>query len=201
MSATLTPLRPDAAPRRSRWSETDADVELLQAVRLGDGAAVAELYQRHHHDLRRFTAARFHAANPDDVVSEAFARTLRAMRNGAGPRDHARRYLFVAARTVAIAISTRDRRRREAERRYTMEAAPISAPVEEALGGAVHHAFGNLTERQRLVLWMTEVEGRTALEASTTLGIGVDAVHSLAYRSRQALRSALASSIEPCPVP
>jgi RNA polymerase sigma factor (sigma-70 family) len=196
MSATLTPRPPVAAPRRRRWSHTDTDAELLEAVRLGDGAAVAELYQRHHHDVRRFTATRFRAANPDDVVAEAFARTLRAMRNGAGPRDHALRYLFVAARTVAIAIGTRDRRRREAERRFTMEAAPASTPGDDVLGGAVHLAFGHLTERQRRVLWMTEVEGCTALEAGITLGIGAEAVHSLSYRSRQALRVAFASSLE-----
>jgi RNA polymerase sigma factor (sigma-70 family) len=196
MSVILATAPSPPITRRRPWSHTDGDLELLLAVRRGDAEAAGELYRRYHRDLRRFVAARFRGTNADDIVSEAFARTLRAIRNGAGPHDHALRYLFVAARTVAIANGTRDRRRDDAERRFAMDVASAATSTDDAFGGAVHVAFEGLSDRQQTVLWLTEVEGRTAVDAGGSLGIGAEAVHSLAYRSRQALRIAFLAALE-----
>ncbi len=194
MTATTTPRPAMASAPRPKPLRHAADAALLEAVRCGDADAAAELYLRYHRDLRRYAASRLPGGSPDDVVSEAFARTLRALHNGAGPRDHALRYLFVAARTIIMATDQRDRRRADAQRRYCACSSTGDGPTNCDATLAVHDAFGRLSQRQRMVLWMSEVEGVPPREIGVALGVRPAAVHSLTFRARRALRDAYAAA-------
>lgn len=171
--------------------QTMSDAELIAASRTGDADAYGELYKRHSPAAR--AAARAMCRNrsdADDLVSEAFLNVLRILQNGNGPELAFRPYLLVAVRNRFY-----DRTRRKHED-------PIDQPTDElnlrlietADAGEdkmlVSAAFATLPERWQLVLWHTEIEGRTPAEVAPLLGMAPNAVAALAYRAREGLRQA-----------
>src|SRR5262245_40194730 len=87
---------------RNTLDDNPTDETLLAAVRAGDLGAFAELFRRHAESTRR--AARAYAdgsSEQQDLVAEAFARVLLAIRRGRGPRANLRPYLFVTIRNLA----------------------------------------------------------------------------------------------------
>jgi RNA polymerase sigma factor (sigma-70 family) len=185
----LSDLRGGAAPAGT------SDAELLGAVRAGDSSAYAVLYELHADSVQRL-ARRLcrdeHEA--DDVVSEVFANTLRAIQRGGGPRDEFGLYALRSVRNTVIKLRTRTdtAHARPAELAELDRAAP-DEPYH--LAGDVEQAFAELPDRFREVLWTTAVEGRTptelaAVEAGAgagTSGLDPGAVASLSQRARKAL--------------
>jgi RNA polymerase sigma factor (sigma-70 family) len=175
------------APNR----QTMSDAELIAASRTGDGDAFGELYRRHVPAAR--AAARAMCRNrsdADDLVSEAFLNVLRTLQNGNGPEMAFRPYLLVAVRNRFY-----DRMRRKQED-------PADEPTDELNLALIDNAtieedkmlaaaaFGTLPERWQLVLWHTEIEGRTPAEIAPLLGLAPNSVAALAYRAREGLRQA-----------
>jgi len=71
-------------------------------------------------------------------------------------------------------------------------AAPDEAAGERELGRALEAAIDALDPMYREVLLLRDVEGLTAPEVASVLGIGVDAVKSRLHRARMAVRERLA---------
>ncbi|MEV4611495.1 sigma-70 family RNA polymerase sigma factor [Kitasatospora sp. NPDC049258] len=93
--------------------ETRSDAELTADVRReGDGgAALAELYRRHHRAVLAY--ARACCRDPHtaaDLAAEGFARTIRAVRSGSGPQDAWRPYLLTVVRRAAADWAQTSRR-------------------------------------------------------------------------------------------
>ena len=171
-----------------------SDAELITAVRVGDARAYEELYRRHVDAAmavgRHLTGSK---ADAEDVVSEAFARVLSALQRGAGPEMAFRPYLLTSVRNAFY-----DRMRKDKRLDVTDEvpedmgrvlAATASSEDEEERRLAAA-AFASLPERWQLVLWHTEVEGRSPAEVAPLLGLAPNAVAALAYRAREGLRQA-----------
>ena len=138
----------------------------------------------------------------DDIVAEAFARVLAAIRAGGGP-DHAfRPYLLAAVRNLANDWIA-------ARRRVTVigdldeEAGDRSAPLISGFSGdaateaearaearLIVRAFSRLPERWRTVLWQLEVEGKTPADVAPMFGLSGNGVSALAMRAREGLRQA-----------
>jgi RNA polymerase sigma factor (sigma-70 family) len=175
------------APNR----QTMSDAELIAASRTGDGDAFGELYRRHVPAAR--AAARAMCRNrsdADDLVSEAFLNVLRTLQNGNGPELAFRPYLLVAVRNRFYDRMRRKQEDPADEPTDELNLALIdSATIEEdkMLAAA---AFGTLPERWQLVLWHTEIEGRTPAEIAPLLGLAPNSVAALAYRAREGLRQA-----------
>jgi RNA polymerase sigma factor (sigma-70 family) len=167
------------------------DAELIAASRTGDGEAFGELYRRHAPAAR--AAARAMCRNrsdADDLVSEAFLNVLRTLQNGNGPELAFRPYLLVAVRNR---FYDRTRRRQEEPADQPTEELDLAlvdstASGEDKMLAAV--AFATLPERWQLVLWHTEVEGRTPAEIAPLIGLAPNSVAALAYRAREGLRQA-----------
>ena len=66
----------------------------------------------------------------------------------------------------------------------------MAQDVKALLAADRTQAFASLPERWQLVLWHTEVEGRSAAEVAPILGLAPNAVAALAYRAREGLRQA-----------
>ncbi|CAM9969134.1 unnamed protein product, partial [Phaeothamnion confervicola] len=168
-----------------------SDAQLITSSRHGDGDAFAELYRRHVDAAR--SAARALArskADVDDIVSEAFSRVLRVMQGGAGPDVSFRPYVLTTVRNV---FYDRARRRREDPSDQLGDSVNVTGlefadSAEDR--GFVGAAFASLPERWQLVLWHTEVEGRSVSEVAPLLGLAPNAVAALAYRAREGLRQA-----------
>ena len=171
-----------------------SDAELITSVRVGDTSAYEELYHRH---VDAAMAVARHLANnkadAEDVVSEAFARVLSALQRGAGPEMAFRPYLLTSVRNAFYDRLRKDKRvdvTDEVPEDLGMVLAAAAANENDAERRLVVTAFASLPERWQLVLWHTEVEGRTPAEVGPLLGLAPNAVAALAYRAREGLRQA-----------
>jgi len=187
----MTLLDPQPRPLDDPGGCTDA--ELIAAVRAGDRAAYAQLYQRHEAAARR--TARQLSASPhdvDDLVAEAFARVFDMLSSGRGPDSAFRAYLLTAVRNGRYERARRDRRLELSEDMARHDpGVPWVDPAEDELNSALAaRAFASLPERWRTVLWYSEVEQESTAEVGGRLGLRPNAVAALAYRAREGLRQA-----------
>lgn len=172
-----------------------ADADLIRLAREGDADAYGLLYERH---VGAATALARQIsrndADADDLVADAFARVLVAIRNGNGPTDAFRPYLLTAVRRRAY--DRTDRAAREelvqepAEDRTFAELVADLAETDHVDRDLATTAFLTLPERWQAVLWHLEVEGASPAEAGELLGLNANATSVLAHRAREGLRQA-----------
>jgi RNA polymerase sigma factor (sigma-70 family) len=168
----------------------------------GADRSYGELYVEHAPAARGLALSMVPPDVADDIVAEAFARVLAAIRAGGGP-DHAfRPYLLAAVRNLANDWIA-------ARRRVTVigdldeEADDRSAPLISGFSGdaateaearaearLIVRAFSRLPKRWRAVLWQLEVEGKSPAEVAPVLGLSGNGVSALAMRAREGLRQA-----------
>ncbi|MGW2922323.1 sigma-70 family RNA polymerase sigma factor [Streptomyces angustmyceticus] len=194
---------PAAAPADGELPPSDA--QLLANLRAGDDDAYEELYRRHAEAVRRYArncCRDVHTA--EDLTGEVFARTLQAVRGGAGPESAVRAYLLTTVRRVAAAWAKTARREQLVEDFAVFAVTATAAPGEKAtldLGAEVRalheaeqsmavQAFRSLPERYQTVLWHTTVEDESPSEVAPLLGLTANATAVLAHRAREGLRQA-----------
>jgi len=188
--ATTTTLQRQGEKRATEPSDAD----LLDRVRADDDTAYGLLYQRHEPAARSLARYLTHSAHDaDDVVADAFARVLRAIKGGHGPTEAFRPYLLTAVRRTVWRRSDEARHHHLAADDDEAELLDLRLAVEpedrsdEAL---ILRAFGELPERWQLVLWHTEIEGQPPAEVAPMLGLSPNATAALAVRAREGLRQA-----------
>ncbi|KIF75742.1 ECF subfamily RNA polymerase sigma-24 subunit, partial [Streptomyces sp. 150FB] len=184
-----------------------SDADLIQRMRAGDDSAYEELFRRHSDAVRRYarTCCR-DAHTADDLTAEVFARTLQAVRGGAGPEQAVRAYLLTTVRRVA-ASWTKSAKREQLVDDFAVFAAQaarstdVSAPDTLELGAdvrAMHEAeqslamqaFRSLPERWQAVLWHTTVEEESPSKVAPLFGLSANATAVLASRAREGLKQA-----------
>ncbi|MGW1516602.1 sigma-70 family RNA polymerase sigma factor [Streptomyces sp. NPDC002287] len=191
-----------------------SDGDLIARMRGGDDAAYEELFRRHAEAVRRYarTCCR-DAHTADDLTAEVFARTLQAVRGGAGPDQSVRAYLLTTVRRVAAAWAKTARREHLVEDFAVFaEQAVSGADSGGTLGGlsgddtlelgadvrAMHEAerslamqaFRSLPERWQAVLWHTTVEEASPSAIAPLFGLSANATAVLASRAREGLKQA-----------
>ncbi|MFI1967182.1 sigma-70 family RNA polymerase sigma factor [Streptomyces pathocidini] len=183
-----------------------SDADLIGRMRGGDDSAYEELYRRHAESVRRYarTCCR-DAHTADDLTAEVFARTLQAVRGGAGPDTAVRAYLLTTVRRVAAAWTKSAKREQLVEdfALFATSAAGVSASGEDTLDlgadvRAMHEAeqslavqaFRSLPERWQTVLWHTTVEEESPSDVAPLLGLSANATAVLAHRAREGLKQA-----------
>ncbi|MFI1466731.1 sigma-70 family RNA polymerase sigma factor [Streptomyces wuyuanensis] len=194
---------PDASP--SHPAPSDAD--LILRMRGGDDGAYEELFRRHADAVRRYarTCCR-DAHTADDLTAEVFARTLQAVRGGAGPEQAVRAYLMTTVRRVAAAWTRSARREQLVEdfavfadqaaratdvpREDTLELGADVRAMHEAEQSMALQAFRSLPERWQAVLWHTTVEEEPPSAVAPLFGLTANATAVLASRAREGLKQA-----------
>lgn len=167
------------------------DRALLEAVRGGSATAVEELWRRHRVAARGYASSLTRRFDPEDLTSEAFTRVLSTLRNGGGPTDAFRPYLFVAIRNVAITWARTPMSHSWEDIDQTAYDPMIdSALVDSANRDKLKKALDSLPEQWRQILWATEVEGLRPSALAAQLGLTPNGVAALAYRAREALKQA-----------
>lgn len=184
-----------------------SDAELVQRMRGGDDTAYEELFRRHSGAVLRYARSCCrdrHTA--DDLTAEVFARTLQAVRRGAGPQQAVRAYLLTTVRHVAAAWTKTAKREQLVEDFgvFAAHAARASAlsdddalelgadvrAMHEAEQSLAMQAFRSLPERWRAVLWHTTVEEESPSEVAPLFGLTANATAVLASRAREGLKQA-----------
>ncbi len=175
-------------------AEGPSDAELLERVRADDSAAYGLLYERHEpaaKSLARYLTKSGHDA--DDVVSDAFARVLRAIKGGAGPTEAFRPYLLTAVRRTVWRKSEdagHYRLAADEDEEEMLDVRMAVEPEDRTEEAIILRAFGELPERWQLVLWHTEIEGQPPAAVAPLLGLSPNATAALAVRAREGLRQA-----------
>ncbi|MFI9052656.1 sigma-70 family RNA polymerase sigma factor [Streptomyces sp. NPDC053427] len=182
-----------------------SDGQLIADMRAGDDSAYEEMYRRHAEAVRRYARSccrDTHTA--EDLTGEVFARTLQAVRGGAGPDSAVRAYLLTTVRRVAAAWAKTQRREQLVEdfAVFAVSAAgssmdddtlDLGADVQamhEAEQSMAMQAFRSLPERYQTVLWHTTIEDESPSEVAPLLGLTANATAVLAHRAREGLRQA-----------
>ncbi|MFD7838245.1 RNA polymerase sigma factor [Streptomyces sp. NPDC059761] len=203
-SRHTTPPEPEPEPESGPDSGPEPpDGALIRRLRAayaaGDGdPAVCEILYRRH-SAAAFACARRCSRSPqdaEDLVSEAFIRTLQAVRSGAGPRDDWRPYLLSVVRRTAVewrACAGRTVLTADVEA-WCRPGPDGDDPQRRLLDSEdrrlVARSFQALPERWKAVLWHTLVEDDCPHPVPLLLGITPSAVTSLAFRAREGLREA-----------
>ncbi|WP_198672008.1 sigma-70 family RNA polymerase sigma factor, partial [Desertihabitans aurantiacus] len=172
-----------------------SDATLIEEIRRGGMDAAAELYARHHESASRFATGLAGRSDAEDLVSEAFARTLTQLRDGGGPDTAFRPYFLTAVRNTWTSRARKDARVTWLEDYHGVEQSPTVAATPEEMEQSLdlevlRRAFGELPERWQLVLWHTAVEGDPPATVARLLGTSAGAVSALAYRARKGLAAA-----------
>lgn len=166
-----------------------SDAELLALAREGDGPAYGILFKRHWHAGRGMAASVTSRFEADDLASEAFARILKAVEKGNGPKTGFRSYLATTIRNVAIDWSRRKSTPNieDADVIEDWTYSEVTA-LERIERETMAKAFYDLPDSWQEVLWYTEVEDMAPREVAPLLGLTPNAVSALAVRAREGLR-------------
>ena len=104
------------------FEDSRDDTELLDAARRGETEAYAELYRRYRPAARSAAASlRVPRCEREDVIEEAFANILAALRKGRGPSESFRPYLVAAVRNITFSRSRAHGRAMDGYIRLTTE--------------------------------------------------------------------------------
>ena len=167
----------------------ESDEQLTDRARNGDKSAFGELYRRHRKAAESTAWCLLRSkADADDVVSDAFAGVLSALRNGRGPRDNFRGYLLACVRNGCRSRRTPTVLVEESQLERWNPAQEDPERYVEA--DTVARAFSSLAPRWQHTLWMTEVEQLAPTEVSERLDLSPNAAAALTHRARQAFAEA-----------
>jgi RNA polymerase sigma-70 factor (ECF subfamily) len=123
------------------------------------------------------------AALADDVLQEAFVRLLRSGRPGASEGETSA-FLYRAA--TNLVYDHWRRRRREQKALLGVDAAAVASGPDMS-GSDLGRIFARLRPRDRALLWLAHVEGRSHAEIAGALGLKTISVRVLLFRARAEL--------------
>jgi|SRR5579859_1704922 len=176
--------------------------ELVARARKGDRDALAAVLATVAPSIHRFglrMCKNVHDA--EDVLQDTLINVANHLGDFEG-RSSLSSWVFALTRSACT------RKRRGLKNRppvgdERLAEAPDLAPTPEAaaadleLATALSGALDGLSDDYREVILLRDVEGLSAPEAASSLGISVDALKSRLHRAREALRTALRPMLEP----
>ncbi len=177
-----------------------ADRDLLAAARSGDAHSMDALLARHQTQIFRFGLRM--CGNEDEareVLQETLLAAFRGLHDFRGDAQLST-WLYQIARNFC----QKSRRRTAGEPEYTVpiekpearavpatDAAPDAKAHAREMGELLQAAILSLSERDREVLVLRDVEGLSAEEAAQVIGVELGALKSRLHRARTELRQRL----------
>jgi RNA polymerase sigma factor (sigma-70 family) len=184
-----------------------SDEELLAAIAAGPGF-LPEFYRRHVAKVTGVGVRRFRT--PEDVadfVANVFLEVMESAGSYDSRRGNAVAWLYGLAGNVAAGMCRQQQRVVDAERRLAGRALLDSddyVRVEERIDAAAalrraYEAMQQLPDRDRRLLELVAVDGRSPGEAAKVLGITAVATRVRLVRARSRLRALLPAAEQPAP--
>ena len=170
------------------------DDELLKQARQFDLSALTAIYDQYNSGLYYYALRLLgNRTMAEDCISETFSHLLQALRNGGGPKNNLKGYLY---RSVHNWVT--DHYRQKATLDVDMDCElPDSHPdtdvqVEQNLAcQQVRTALQTLTPDQRQVITLHFLEGWDLAEIASSLRKPIGAIKSLQHRGLQSLQKYL----------
>lgn len=182
--------------------EQPSDAELLALCAQGDEAAATAFVLRHQALVHRFLSRMLGASDPsvEDLAQKTFLAALRSAQSYAG-RSQARTWLLgIANNQAKMEIRGQIRRRKAMQVLATLrliEATSQGPEVEaKSAGLRIQAALLTLSPDRRAAFVLCEVEGMTALEASTVLNAPQGTIRRWRAEARTALQPKLRDLID-----
>jgi RNA polymerase sigma factor (sigma-70 family) len=172
-----------------------SEADLLAEVKSGGPEAMAVLYEQYRDEALQFARSlTAHRQDAEDVLHEAFTKTVSALINGYGPSGNFAAYLSTCVRSAAASAWTKQRLERPVPAEE-LEPEPADDPgLDRVLSmfeqENVAEAMRTLPARWQTVLWHAEVMGEPPRNIAPLLGIKPNAVSALLIRARAGLRAA-----------
>jgi RNA polymerase sigma-70 factor (ECF subfamily) len=170
--------------------------ELLQLASQLDAEALAEIYDQHSPGLYSYAMRLLNdTALAEDCVAEVFARFLKSLQKGQGPREHLRAYLYRITHNWVV-DHYRDRQPVSDLTEALSETLPSEEFPEEEVArrfrqkqirAAIHH----LTPSQQKVITLKYLEDWSNEEIAQVLHKSVGAVKSIQHHALVALQKLL----------
>jgi len=186
--------------------ETSRDAELVARVLAGDAEAVRELVRRHlraAHSVAR--AVLGNVADAEDACQDAFAAVF-ARLDQCRPASAFRPWLLRCVRNRAISIRRRQQVRRaevlgtgagETDAPAPAAFDPLAAAERAELRGRLAAALDTLSDVQREVLLLHDVEGWKHEEIAAHLGVRPGTSRSYLFSARRRMRAVLGLALAP----
>ena len=183
-------------PTRALSDDGAPEASLIQAARGGDARAFETLLRRHEaRVLRVLRLLGVPASDREDVAQNVFLRLFRGLDGFQAGRPFASWVYKVAANAAVDWRGRSDRQRREEAPWDDAIEETASAPVSEAdrldLARRLESALETLTDRERAVFVLIEMEGLDSSEAARALGINAITVRRHLGLAKTRLREAL----------
>ena len=167
----------------------DAQTESLEKQDL------VRIYEQHSPGLYRYAVRLIgDQETAEDCVAETFSRLLHALRNGGGPTENAKAYLYRMAHNWII-----DYYRRRDERAGPLEIEDRADPwlnpahliAQQQDREQIRMALLNLTHEQQQVIYLRFLEELSHEEVAMTIGKSNEATRALQHRALATLRRML----------
>jgi RNA polymerase sigma-70 factor (ECF subfamily) len=175
------------------------EARLVARIAEGDGAALAELYDRHGRPA--YGLALRVTANPtlaEDAVQEAFCAVWRQAGSYQRSRGTVASWLFSLVHHKAVDVVRRERARQRPLNAADVETVEEHTPEHHALaraeGAHVRAALARLGDGQRQLLEWLYLDGLTQREVAERLDVPLGTVKSRTHAAMGALRRALAAA-------
>ena len=172
------------------------EATLLARVQAGDVAAFDVLVRRY---LRRAFAIAYrvlgHREDAEDLVQDAFLVALDRIASFDLSRPFGPWFFRIVVNRGLNARKSRAVRRTEAMPLESLEAAdpsPSSAIENAEIRERFHAALEGLSDRQRMIIELSDVDGLSGVEIATMLGLSQGTVRWHLHMARHTLREALA---------
>lgn len=164
---------------------------LLQRAQAYDPEALSQIFDNHYGYIYRYAYRRLATKErAEGVASEAFYRLLDAFKNGKGPSEGVRYWLYCVAHNLIVDIYRKsDRDPLPLFEKIISDRDPLPEEVMllEQKQSRVRWALGKLTQDQQQVLELKFMEELSNKQVAKILGKSVGAVKSLQYRGLASL--------------
>jgi len=182
-----------SAPAAEAAEPSDAD--LVARAQGGDSGAFETLVKRHIRAAHAVALAVLaEQADADDAVQDGFLSALRHL-DSCAPAEKFRAWLLTIVRNRALDMRRRGRVRSvdvlEEETAHTNEPSPLEMAERSELNVRLEIAIGTLTDTQREVLMMHDVQGWKHADIAHLLGLAESTVRVHLLHARRRLRTLL----------
>ena len=187
------PAEPSASAPPERLAAAARDGALVARARAGDSSAFDALVRTYMEQAYR-VAYRVvgHREDAEDLVQEAFLAAYQYLDSFEVGRPFGPWLMRIVLNRGANMRRSRARRSTEPETEGVSDApSALDESERQDLGRVLHDALGTLSERQRLIVTMFDVDGRTSAEIGEMLELAPGTVRWHLHEARRQLRGVL----------